>query len=75
MDAEKCRIERNFVKMLVVGEHYPWATLLNHGNCSLLIIAKKSKIELSFVKLHLYCLLIQLEVKEVLAHRIDLRKL
>ena len=72
---QKCRIEWNFAKELIVREYYPGATLLNYGKCSLPIIAMRSEILLSFVKWHLYRLLIQLAVKEVLAHRIELRML
>ena len=51
-----------------------WATLLNYGKCSL-PMAMRSKILWSFLKSHLYRLLIQRAVKEVLAHRIELRML
>ena len=70
VDAEKCRIKWNFVKELVVREHYPVGHIAELWKMFTTRHSDKSKIWLSFIKSHLYCLLIRLAVKEVLAHRI-----
>ena len=75
VDAEKCRIEWNFVKELVVREHYPaghvaelWKMLATHHS-------HEVQNSIKLCQTHLCCLLIKMAVTEVLAHRIKLRML
>ena len=58
------------MKELVVREHYPVGHIAELWKMFTTRHSDKSKIWLSFIKSHLYCLLIRLAVKEVLAPRI-----
>ena len=75
VDAEKCRFERNFVKELVVREHYPVGHIAELWK--MLATPHSDKVQ-NLTKLYQVALVLPtntLAVKEVLAHRIELRML